>query len=429
MNKRVTHNISWLVGGSVLHKVISFVAGILVARYLKPDMYGLLSYAAAYTTFFSAVCTLGINSMLVAELLEHPDTEGEAIGTSIGLRLASSALSFVAITCITCVVDAGDTTTIVVVVMSSLGLIFQTYDTLKYWFQAHLQSKYCAVATNLSYLVVFAFQVLLIALGKSVEWFALATSLDALVAGAVLFAMYRRGGGQHLSYSRARASHLLRRGLPFVAAGLMSAVYGSTDRLMLKWLMDDASVGFYSLASTLSVAGAFVLSAVIDSAYPTIVEARKTDRELYLRRNRQLFAAVFYAATAMSVVVLLLARPLIQLFYGADYLPAAEPLKVVIWSTAFSYLGVARNAWVVCEDKQRYLLILYATSAGVNIALNLALIPALGTVGAAIASLVAEVSSTLVAPAFVPSLRESAMLMLDGILLRDVLPHRTKARR
>lgn len=426
MNKKVTHNISWLIGGSVLHKVISFVAGILVARYLKPEMYGLLSYAGAYTTFFTSLCTLGVNSMLVAELLEYPDSEGEAIGTSIGLRLASSFLSFISITCITSIVDAGDRTTVLVVVLSSLGLIFQTYDTLKYWFQAHLQSKYCAVATNLSYLVVFAFQVTLIALGKTVEWFALATSLDALVAGIILFAMYRRGGGQRLSFSRSRGRRILKRGLPFVAASIMSAIYASTDRLMLKWLMDDASVGFYSLASTLSVAGSFVLSAVIDSAYPTIVEAHNSDRELFLRRNRQLYAVVFYAAAGMSIVVLLAAGPLIRFLYGADYLPAANPLRVVIWSTAFSYLGVARNAWVVCENKQRYLLLLYAVSAGVNVALNLVLIPTWGTVGAAIASLVAEVSATLIAPAFVAQLRDNAKLMLDGILLRDVLPHRAQ---
>ena len=99
---------------------------------------------------------------------------------------------------------------------------------------------------------------------------------------------------------------------------------------------------------------------------------------------------------------------------------------MVIWSTAFSYLGVARNAWVVCENKQRYLLLLYAVSAGVNVALNLVLIPTWGTVGAAIASLVAEVSATLIAPAFVAQLRNNAKLMLDGILLRDVLPHRAQ---
>lgn len=429
MNKRVTHNISWLVGGSVLHKALSFVAGILVARYLRPDMYGLLSYAGAYTTFFSALCTLGINSMLVAELLEYPDTEGEAIGTSIGLRLGSSFLSFVAIACITSIVDAGDKTTIAVVILSSLGLIFQTYDTLKYWFQAHLQSKYCAVATNLSYVAVFAFQALLIILGKSVEWFALATSLDSLVAGAILFAIYRRGGGRRLSFSRARVRRILARGLPFVAAGIMSAVFASTDRLMLKWMMDESSVAFYSLASTLSVAGSFVLSAVIDSAYPTIVEAHKSDHALYLRRNRQLYAVVFYAAAGMSLVVLLLARPLITLFYGVDYLPAAEPLKVVIWCTAFSYLGVARNAWVVCENKQSYLLYLYATSAGVNVFLNLVFIPMWGTVGAAIASLASEVSATLIAPAFVRPLRENAKLMLDAILLKDVLPQRASRKR
>lgn len=96
------------------------------------------------------------------------------------------------------------------------------------------------------------------------------------------------------------------------------------------------------------------------------------------------------------------------------------PLRIIVWYTAFSYLGVARNAWVVCEGRQRWLKYLYASAALINVALNALLIPALGPSGAALASLATQVSTTMVLPFLIRPLRPNAMLMLEGILLRGV---------
>ncbi|MBR4880749.1 MAG: oligosaccharide flippase family protein, partial [Clostridia bacterium] len=56
-------NASWLIFGKIIHMVLSFVIGMITARYLGPSNYGLINYAAAYVTFFTSVCTLGINSV------------------------------------------------------------------------------------------------------------------------------------------------------------------------------------------------------------------------------------------------------------------------------------------------------------------------------------------------------------------------------
>lgn len=422
-NRRVFRNASWLIGGRVIHKVLGFLAGIMVARYLGPNEYGLISYAGAYTTFFAALCTLGLNSILVVELIEKPKSEGSTLGTSIVMRIVSSLLSVLAIVLIVCLVDRGEQTTIAVVTLCSVGLVFQAVDSLNYWFQAHLESKFCAIATNLSYLVVFLLQALFVLTGRAVEWFAIASSVDFLVAGAFLLMTYYRMGGERLRFSLKRGEELIRRSAPFIVSSLMVSVYASTDRLMLKQMMDQASVAYYSLACSLSVAGGFVLSAIIDSVYPTIVELHESNYELYRRRNAQLYAIVFYAAAAMSIVISLLAKPLIFMLYGESYTDAVAPLRIVVWYTAFSYLGVARNAWVVCEGRQRYLTYLYAASAVINVALNVILIPSWGAVGASVASLITELSTALIIPAMIPDLRENVRLMIDGMLLRDVLTY------
>ena len=205
-------------------------------------------------------------------------------------------------------------------------------------------------------------------------------------------------------------------------------VYACTDKLMLKQMLGADAVGHYSLASTVSVSWAFLLSAVIDSLYPEIVQSFRKDRLRYERKNRQLYAIVIYASLFVSALICLIAKPFVVTLYGEKYLAAVMPLRIVVWYTAFSYLGVARNAWMVCENQQKYLKYLYISAAALNVVLNLALIPLWGASGAAAASLITQASTTILLPALIRPLRPNAKLMLDAVLLRGVLPGKARER-
>ena len=89
INKNVK-NAGWLMAGRILHMILAFVIGLMTARYLGPSNYGLVHYAASYTTFFTSICTLGINSIIVKNFVDYPDEEGVALGTTIVLRIISS---------------------------------------------------------------------------------------------------------------------------------------------------------------------------------------------------------------------------------------------------------------------------------------------------------------------------------------------------
>lgn len=416
----VARNASWLIAGKLVQIVINLVVGLLTARYLGPSNYGLIGYAAAYTGFFSAFCTLGINSVLIKELTDDPDKHGEILGTSLFLRLVSSTLSALLILCVVYVADAGDPTTLVVVGLTTVGMIFQAFELFFYWFQSRLQSKVTAIVSLIAYMVTAAYRVVLLAGGKSVEWFAFATAVDYLAVAVLILYQYRKHGGRELGVSRERGRSILKKSCHFILPGLMVAVYAQTDKIMLKQLISDAENGFYSIAVSLCSVWCFVLSAIIDSLYPEITKAHKSDKALFERRNRQLYAMVFYISAAVSLAITCLARPVVHIMYGEAYLPAVGPLRVITWYTAFSYLGVARNAWVVCENRQKHLIWIYASAAVSNVVLNILLIPRWGAVGAAAASLAAQVITTMVTPFFISGMKENGKLMVEAILLKDI---------
>ena len=125
-------------------------------------------------------------------------------------------------------------------------------------------------------------------------------------------------------------------------------------------------------------------------------------------------------ANIIADIICIFAEPVVSILYGEAYLPAVKPLRIITWYTAFSYLGVARNTWIVCEEKQRYLSAVYVASAVVNVALNALLIPKMGASGAALASVAAQIMTVTLAPLFIKALRPNVRMMADAILLKGI---------
>ena len=164
----------------------------------------------------------------------------------------------------------------------------------------------------------------------------------------------------------------------------------------------------------------FVLNAIIDAMYPTIIQSFKESKETFDKKNRQLYAIVFYVSVFVSLMFVLFGRVAIGILYGKEYLPAALPLSVVTWYTAFSYFGVARNAWIVSNEKQKYLKYIYVAAAVINVGLNAVFIPIWGATGAAFASLLTQIFTSIILPYCIKDIRPNAKLMLEAIILKDV---------
>ncbi len=420
LKKKEVQNAGWLMGGKIAQMVISLVVGMLTARYLGPANYGLIGYASAYMAFFMAFCTLGLNAIMVKEFVDNPAEEGTVIGTTLVMRAVSSILSGVLIVLIVSFIDADEPTTIAVVALSCLGLVFHVFEVFQYWFQAHLQAKVTAIVVFIAYVATAIYKVILLILGKNVLFFAFATSVDYIVVAILLMLAYKKHGGKRLRFSWPYGKRMLRSSCHFIMSGLMVSIYGQTDKLMLKQMLNETSVGYYSTATTICTMWCFVLTAIIDSLVPSIMEANNKNEELFKKRNRQLYAIVFYVSLAVSVLFLIFADLAISILYGKVYLPAATPLRIITWYTAFSYLGVARNTWLVCKQRQKYLKYIYVLAIVLNITLNSIFIPMWGASGAALASLITQVGTSIVLPFLIPGLRDNAKLMLEAICLKDV---------
>src|SRR5258706_14456065 len=95
--RKYVENAFWLIFEKCFSLFVGMVVGIYVARYLRPESYGLLNYALSFVSIFSAFSTLGLDQIIVRELAKAPGRKDELLGTGFILKVAGSGLLYVLI--------------------------------------------------------------------------------------------------------------------------------------------------------------------------------------------------------------------------------------------------------------------------------------------------------------------------------------------
>ena len=414
MNNRVVKNASWIIVCKIIQSVITLVIGVISARYLGPSNYGIISYVSSVVAFVLPIMQLGLRSTLVKEFVNSPEQEGKILGTALVINIITSF--FCMIGCVTFVafVNAGEKETILVCALYSLTLLFQATEMTQYWFQSKLLSKYPSIATLAAYIVVALYKTYLLVTQKSIAWFALSNVLEFFLISVILIVIYLKVGAQRLSFNWQLGKEMISRSKYYIIPGLMVMIFQHTDRIMIKLMIGEEETGFYSAAITCISISAFVFNAIIDSARPVILEAKEKNTELYESRIMQLYSIITCMSLAQSVAMTVLAKPIVYILYGNEYIKAATTLGVAVWYVTFSYYGSVRNIWILAEEKQKYLLGINIVGALVNVVLNYILIPFWGAIGAAVASLFTQFFTNVVIGFIFKPIRQNNYLMMKS---------------
>ena len=414
MNKLVK-NASWIIVCKVIQSLLGFVISMLTARYLGPSNYGLINYAQSLVVFVTPIMQLGFNNILVQEIVNTPEEDGEILGTTLFFSFLSSLTCMIGVCTFAFIANRDETTTVIVCVLFSLNLVIQAFEQLEYWFQAKLLSKYRAIVGLIAYTLVSVYKIYLLITHKSVYWFAISYSIDYLIISISLYIIYRRLGGKRLTVSSQKAKAMLAKCYPYIFSAMMITIFTQTDRIMLKQMLNASATGYYSAAVLLSGITSFVFQAVIDSFRPKLFEDAKVGTDKFEKGIVQLYSLVIYAALLQCLAMTLLARPIVMITYGIKYEPAILLLRIVCWISTFSYVGVIRNIWILVENKQKLLFPINAIGALSNVVLNLVLIPVWGASGAAFASLITQSFTNFFVNYFFKAMRHNNNLIIKAL--------------
>ena len=399
---KIVDNIGWLFFDKVLRMGVGVLVGVWIARYLGPEQFGLFSFATAFIGLFGAVAGLGLQSIVVRDIVRDPTCKEETLGTAAVLQLGGGVLAYGLILSTMFWLRPDDALAKWLVAILGSMMLFKASEVAMYWFESQVLSKYTVWVQNGSFLVFAAVKVALILGHAPLLAFAWATIAEAALVALLLLAMLGARGPSlvTLKVSFARAKVLLADSWPLLLSGLAIATYMKIDQIMLGLMLGDEAVGIYSAATRISEVWYFVPMMIVASVFPTILEAKKQSEALYQQRLQRLYDLMVWLSVAVALPITFLSDPIVVLLYGPDYAEAGTVLAIHIWASIFVFLGVASGQWFIAENRQ--ILSFQRTFLGalINVVLNCVCIPQFGVVGAAYATLMAQASVGLLYDVF-----------------------------
>ena len=91
--RKVLSNTSWLMLDRVVRMGLGLVVGVWVARFLGPAQFGTLNFGIAFVALFATFTTLGLELIVLREVVLRPEDTHEILGTSFTLRALGSIMA------------------------------------------------------------------------------------------------------------------------------------------------------------------------------------------------------------------------------------------------------------------------------------------------------------------------------------------------
>lgn len=385
----IGRNAMALVASQIVTKALNLAVAVVLVRWLGAEELGRYAYVLAFCFPFGALADFGVATLCIREASAHPERAGAIVSTA---RRLAGRLSLAAVLVMMAVAAlAGHEPRLLAAIalaglaslLSALTLPYLVLLTAREQMRRlSLHRMAGAVSGSLLTLAVLVTGGGLIAL-----------LVAGLAVSALMLALARAVAGParaETAAARGGVAAMARQALPFGLLMTGFALYYRIDMVMLEWMMGPREVGFYAAAYRfldIVIVLAASLSGPLFPRLSAVAHARPHEaRRLLEDAWRPLLAL----GLPLSLGACALATPLVTVLFGGAFAESAPLLRVLIWGTLpLFWVNLAGHA-LIAANRVWPLAAVYAASAGVNVGVNLLLIPRYGAAGAAVATLACE---------------------------------------
>ncbi len=409
-------NIAWLVGERLGRAAITATVLAVVARHLGPADFGRLNFAIAVTVIAAALANLGLEGVVVSELVRRPAATGAILGTALRLRFTAGLLTAAVVGLGAHWVVPGDAGLVAIV---ALGLGFQPADVIDLWFQRHLDSRRTVLARTVGIAAGGTLKLWLAAANAGLAAFAWAQVADtAFIALALAWAGWRspHASGRWV-WDAAMARLLWRRGAMLAVSSLAVTLAMRLDQLLVRHWLDEQATGAYFAAARLVDVVLFAGTSVALSCFPALAAAQAGDAGVYRDRLQGLFDALSALGWIAALGCTALGWLVTRVLYGPAYAAAVPILLIQGWAALVALNATARWQYIILSAPAVTNLGAAALHVVAVAGVGAALVPRLGAPGAAVALLAANLVSGVLTTALFPPLRPCLGCQLRGFLI------------
>ena len=422
----VRRNVSWMMADKVVRLVVGLALNVWMVRYLGASALGLLGFAQSVVSILAILSQLGLETILVRELVRRPQEERALLGSALALRLGGAVLTLVLAVTAIAGLRPGDADALALAVVFGSAVVAQSFDVIELWFQSRSRVVPFVVARAGAFAVASGVRVAALVAHASLPVLALAIAVEVFLGAVALVVALRLQGDAPRGWraERATARQLFFESWPLMINGAAVLFVIRIDQTMLTLMRGVHENGIYAAAQRLTEVVFFIPLAVASAAAPTLLRSHARDRAEYEHRLERVLTLLAWSAIAIALPVSLLANWLTVALFGSAFRDSGPVLALHIWSTPGLFMGAAITNWFIAEGRQGELMLRSVLGAALNVGLNLGLIPAFGARGAALAALVSLTLAYVFANALFPSTRP-----LFRLQMRALLPLRARSER
>lgn len=425
----VLKNTNWLLMEKAIAAPLGLILNIILARYLGPELYGSYNYVQAFALIVVPLAALGLNAIVTKELVNHPEHQGEVIGSALAGRLIGSfaGAAFLAIAAFW-----HDSTLTWLLIILSIGQIFSAFTVFNFWFQSKLRNDIDVKARLFALVIGFTLKLIAIYFDADLTTLVLLYSFDFLLVAVftVLFYLNSRPENHKLSLDIVMLRTLISQSKWLIMSSVAAVINLKIDIIMLHQLSDASEVGIYSVAARISELWFFIPMAITASYFPVLLQLKRQKDEQYLPKLQNLNDLLLAMAVSVIVPTILFGEFFIELLFGNEYSPAADMLSIHIIGGAFIFMRALLSKWLIAEELLKFSLVTHGIGAIINVAANYFLIPLYGGEGAAWASLLSYAASSYLALFVSSATMPMAIIMTKSLIfpLRYIFKFIAKSR-
>jgi O-antigen/teichoic acid export membrane protein len=382
----ILSNSGWLLFDRILKIIIGIFVGVWIARYLGPVQFGEMSYALSIVAVAGAVGGLGLNGIVVRELVRHPGETKVILGTTFVLQVFGGIVAWgIAVIAIIFLRADDHLMRLIVSILGSMSF-FKCADAIRYYFESKVKSRSIVIIENSTIYVMALFKIWLIYIEASFIAFIWTAAIEAALISILIIIGYsnRVEKIQSWRFDFNKAKHFLRESWPLILMSISVMINMRLDQILLGTYAGSSQLGNYSAAAKLAEAWLILPSILGPSLYPILVAAREKNKNDYQKLILKIskIAAIF--AVSVAFLISISAHSIVQIVYGDAYKDAGLLLALLIWSGLPYIATFAISQIFYLEGLLHYSLYLSILIVVLNVGFSVWLIPIYQGVGAAI---------------------------------------------
>lgn len=416
--QKILANVFWAMLGKVVNMVGQLFVGILVARYLGPEQYGVMNYVISYVTLFTIISGFGLANIEIRELSRVPEERDAIMGTCFRLRLLFATIGYLLIIA-TLIVFKTDTFTSTMILAYGLVLYTGCFEVIRNYFTSIVKNEYVVKSEILRTIIGACLKIILLLIKAPLEYFIIATAFDTvLVATGYIFSYQKKVGKlKDWIFDLKKVPYLVKEAFPLLLSGAAVVIYQRIDQVMIGNMIDKESVGYFATAGKFVDLIVFLPTVLVQTVTPMLIRAKEYHPETYEAKKRTFVSITTWTAIIMSLCVSLLAYWLITYTYGVKYSPAIPVLQIMAFKAVGMALSSSGGQIIIMERMQKWAFIRNVMGCVLCIILNYFLIPRYGIIGSASVTIVTVLFTGCFANIFIPCYHNVMKIQLYAIFL------------